>query len=74
MARVLTGCNATSYMVSSALCFWMIERFGRRQLMLSGLSLQCMAYVMVAISIALLSQSPFQVRNMTAPKQEPELT
>lgn len=29
-------------------------------LMLSGLSLQCLAYVMVAISIALLKQAPFQ--------------
>lgn len=63
MARVLTGCNATSYMISSALCFWMIERFGRRSLMLSGLVLQCWAYVMVAISVALLTHAPFQVIN-----------
>jgi Sugar (and other) transporter len=61
MARVLTGCNATSYMISSGLCFWMIERFGRRSLMLSGLGLQCLAYVMVAIAIALQTQAPFQV-------------
>ncbi|KAN0095645.1 general substrate transporter [Hyaloscypha variabilis] len=60
MARVLTGCNATSYMISSGLCFWMIERFGRRSLMLSGLGLQCLAYVMVAIAIALQTQAPFQ--------------
>ncbi|KAJ5083938.1 hypothetical protein NUU61_008517 [Penicillium alfredii] len=59
-ARVLTGCNATSYMVSSALCFWLIERCGRRVLMLSGLSLQCLAYVMVAIAIALLRQAPYE--------------
>ena len=61
MARILTGCNATSYMISSGLCFWMIERFGRRSLMLSGLGLQCFAYIMVAISIALLTDAPFQV-------------
>lgn len=61
MARILTGCNATSYMISSGLCFWLIERCGRRVLMLSGLSFQCLAYVMVAISIALLDQAPFQV-------------
>ncbi|KAJ5826373.1 hypothetical protein N7474_003511 [Penicillium riverlandense] len=60
LARILTGCNATSYMVSSAMAFWLIERSGRRMLMLSGLSLQCLAYVMVAISIALLNQAPFQ--------------
>jgi hypothetical protein len=65
MARVLTGCNATSYMISSALCFWMIERFGRRSLMLSGLVLQCWAYVMVAISVALLAHAPFQVSETT---------
>ncbi|CZR58318.1 related to sugar transporter [Phialocephala subalpina] len=60
MARILTGCNATSYMISSGLCFWMIERSGRRSLMLSGLGLQCLAYVMVAIAIALQTQAPFQ--------------
>ncbi|KAF4627587.1 hypothetical protein G7Y89_g10564 [Cudoniella acicularis] len=60
MARVLTGCNATSYMISSGLCFWMIERFGRRSLMLSGLGLQCLAYAMVALSIGLQTQAPFE--------------
>ncbi|KAJ5168412.1 uncharacterized protein N7482_004006 [Penicillium canariense] len=60
MARILTGCNATSYMISSALCFGLIERCGRRVLMLSGLSFQCFAYVMVAISIALLDKAPYE--------------
>ncbi|RJE19908.1 sugar transporter [Aspergillus sclerotialis] len=60
MARILTGCNATSYMISSGLCFWMIENFGRRSLMLSGASLQCLAYIMVAIAIALLNRAPLQ--------------
>jgi MFS family permease len=60
MARVLTGCNATSYMISSALCFWMIERFGRRQLMLGGLGLQCLAYVMVSIAVGSQSTAPFE--------------
>lgn len=40
----------------------MIERFGRRSLMLSGLWLQFLAYLMVAISVALLSHAPLQVR------------
>ena len=61
LSRILTGCNATSYMISSGLCFWMIERFGRRSLMLSGLGLQGLAYVMVALSVALLSTAPNQV-------------
>lgn len=64
MARILTGCNATSYMISSGLCFWMIENFGRRSLMLSGLSLQSLAYVMVAISVAMLTTAPTQVRKL----------
>ncbi|KAF2679419.1 general substrate transporter [Lentithecium fluviatile CBS 122367] len=54
MARVLTGCNATSYAISSALAFWMIERIGRRSLMMGGAALQFFAYVMVAIAVALL--------------------
>jgi MFS family permease len=58
MARILTGCNATSYMISSALAFWMIERFGRRSLMLTGAGLQCFAYVMVAMSVGLLATAP----------------
>lgn len=62
MARVLTGCNATSYAISSAMAFWMIDRFGRRSLMIGGATLQFFAYVMVAIAVALLSQgtSPFE--------------
>lgn len=39
----------------------MIERFGRRSLMLTGASLQCLAYIMVAIAIALLNRAPLQV-------------
>lgn len=61
LSRVLTGCNATSYMISTGLSFWMIERIGRRSLMLSGLGLQGLAYVMVAISVAMLSTAPHQV-------------
>ncbi len=60
LARILTGANATSYMISSGLAFWMIERFGRRSLMMSGLALQCLAYVMVALSVGLLNTAPFQ--------------
>ncbi|KAF2731018.1 general substrate transporter [Polyplosphaeria fusca] len=60
MARILTGCNATSYVISSALAFWMIDRFGRRGLMISGAVLQCIAYLMVAIAVALLATAPKQ--------------
>lgn len=61
MARVLTGVNATSYCISTALAFWIIERAGRRFLMLSGLCLQGFAYIMVAIAVGLLARAPQQV-------------
>lgn len=60
MARILTGVNATTYCISTALAFWIIERAGRRFLMLSGLGLQGFAYVMVAIAVALLATAPQQ--------------
>lgn len=62
MSRVLTGVNATTYCISTALAFWIIERAGRRFLMLSGLGLQGFAYIMVAIAVALLASAPQQVR------------
>lgn len=61
VARVLTGVNATSYCISTALAFWIIERAGRRFLMLSGLYLQCFAYIMVAVAVGLLASAPQQV-------------
>lgn len=60
LARVLTGANATSYCISTALAFWIIESRGRRFLMMSGLWLQGFAYVLVAIAVALLSSAPSQ--------------
>ncbi|ORY64475.1 general substrate transporter [Pseudomassariella vexata] len=60
MARVLTGCNAVSYTISSAMCFWFIDRFGRRSLMMSGSFLQFLAYVMVAIAVAYLPHAPHE--------------
>lgn len=62
LARILTGANATSYMISSALAFWLIERTGRRSLMMTGLGLQGFAYVMVALSVGLLATNPHGVR------------
>lgn len=60
MARVLTGVNATTYCISTALAFWMIERAGRRFLMLWGLGLHGFAYIIVAISVGLLASAPQQ--------------
>ncbi|KAI0158363.1 general substrate transporter [Xylariaceae sp. FL1272] len=59
LARILNGVNATSYLISSALAFWIIDRAGRRPLMLTGLVLQCLAYIFVAIAVALLPTNPY---------------
>ena len=67
MARILTAANATSYCISTALAFWIIDRKGRRFLMLTGLLLQGFAYVMVSIAVARLTSAPPQVR---VPEQE----
>lgn len=61
MARVLTGVNSTTYWISTALAFWIIERAGRRFLMLWGLGLQGFAYLMVAIAVARLPTGDQQV-------------
>lgn len=61
MARVLTGANATSYCISTAMAFWIIDRRGRRFLMMTGLGLQSFAYIMVAIAVARLTSAPQQV-------------
>ena len=61
MARVLTGVNSTTYCISTALAFWIIERAGRRFLMLWGLGLQGFAYIMVAIAVAKLPTADQQV-------------
>ncbi|EGP89664.1 uncharacterized protein MYCGRDRAFT_67680 [Zymoseptoria tritici IPO323] len=60
MARVLTGVNATTYCISTALAFWIIERAGRRFLMLLGLGLQGFAYIMVSIAVAKLPSADQQ--------------
>jgi MFS family permease len=66
MARILTGANATSYCISTAMAFWIIDRRGRRFLMLTGLVLQGAAYVMVAVAVAKLSSAPQQVSPNTS--------
>ncbi|KAI1322609.1 hypothetical protein F5Y16DRAFT_404320 [Xylariaceae sp. FL0255] len=48
-------------MISLAVAFWIIDRFGRRPLWLTGLALQGLAYVKVAISIGLLATAPYQL-------------
>ncbi|KAK4950263.1 hypothetical protein LTR10_011244 [Elasticomyces elasticus] len=60
LARVLTGANATSYCISTASAFFIIERRGRRFLMMTGLWLQAFAYIMVALAVGMLARAPQQ--------------
>lgn len=60
VARILTGANATSYCISTAMAFFIIDRKGRRFLMMTGSSLQCFAYIMVAVAVAMLATAPQQ--------------
>ena len=57
-ARLFNACNATILMIFSGLSFWMIERFGRRSLLLGGLCGEGLSYTMISISLALKPQSP----------------
>lgn len=49
MARLLTACNATSYFIFSCLTVTMVERFGRRGLMLLSGFGQFLAFLIITI-------------------------
>ncbi|KAL4899130.1 hypothetical protein BDW74DRAFT_184000 [Aspergillus multicolor] len=49
MARLLTACNATSYFIFSCVAVTMIERFGRRGLMLLSGSGQFLSFLVITI-------------------------
>ena len=54
LSRLLAGCNSVSYLVFSFAGLLLIERAGRRKLMMWGAAGQCICYVFIA---ALLSQA-----------------
>ncbi|KAL4879780.1 general substrate transporter [Aspergillus karnatakaensis] len=49
MSRLLTACNATSYFIFSCVAVTMIERFGRRGLMLLSGSGQFLSFLIITI-------------------------
>jgi MFS family permease len=54
LARLLAACNSVSYLAFSFIGLLLIERAGRRHLMMWGAAGQCVCYILIA---ALLSQA-----------------
>lgn len=54
LSRLLAACNSVSYLVFSFLGLLLIERVGRRKMMMWGAAGQCVCYIFIA---ALLSQA-----------------
>ncbi|KKK24915.1 MFS sugar transporter [Aspergillus rambellii] len=57
MARLLTACNATSYFVFSCVAVTMIERFGRRGLMLMSGFGQFVSFLIITILLCLAERN-----------------
>jgi MFS family permease len=49
MARLLAACNSVSYLVLSCLCIPLIERWGRRGLMLASTFGQGLAFLIITV-------------------------
>lgn len=49
MSRLLTACNATSYFIFSCLAMTIVERFGRRGLMMLSGSGQFVSFLIITI-------------------------
>lgn len=54
LSRLLAACNSVSYLAFSFIGLLLIERAGRRHLMMWGAAGQCVCYILIA---ALLSQA-----------------
>jgi MFS family permease len=54
LSRLLAACNSISYLLFSFAGFILIERAGRRKLMMWGAAGQCFCYIFIS---ALLSQT-----------------
>ncbi|KAL4963229.1 sugar porter family MFS transporter [Aspergillus stella-maris] len=58
MARLLTACNATSYFIFSCLAVTVVERFGRRGLMLLSGSGQFLSFLVITILLRFATTNP----------------
>jgi fucose permease len=57
-ARLLTACNATSYFVFSCITVTMVERFGRRGLMLLSGFGQFLSFLVITILLRFAAENP----------------
>ncbi|KAL5360266.1 general substrate transporter [Aspergillus floccosus] len=57
-ARLLTACNATSYFVFSCITVTMVERFGRRGLMLLSGFGQFLSFLIITILLRFAAENP----------------
>lgn len=48
-SRIIAACNATEYFLASLVAIFIIDRIGRRKLMLFGATGQCITMVLLAI-------------------------
>ncbi|KAG9098814.1 hypothetical protein FRC06_005954, partial [Ceratobasidium sp. 370] len=48
-SRILAACNGTEYFLASLIAIWLVERAGRRRLMLFGATGQCITMVLLAV-------------------------
>ena len=48
-SRIVAACNGTEYFLASLIAIFIIERFGRRKLMLFGATGQCLTMVLLAV-------------------------
>ncbi|KAJ5793447.1 Major facilitator superfamily domain general substrate transporter [Penicillium paradoxum] len=58
MARLLTACNAVSYLVFSSMAVLLIERMGRRGLMLLSTFAQFVCFLIITVLIRYVENSP----------------
>jgi MFS family permease len=48
-SRIIAACNATEYFLASLVAIFIIDRIGRRKLMLFGATGQCITMVLLAV-------------------------
>lgn len=48
-ARIIAACNGTEYFLASIIAIFLIDRVGRRKLMLFGAIGQCLTMILLAI-------------------------
>lgn len=58
MARLISACNAVSYFVFTCGSVLLVERWGRRGIMMASTAGQCFSFLVITILLGLASQHP----------------